>query len=148
LPQLDSEDWLSDDHWRLIHGTLVDITTGPRLFRGHEARRKIALFGSARTPQDAEAYLQATTLTPLAARNRFDVITGAAPGVMEAANKGAGKDRSFGLNVELTEEQEVNASISSHAGRLLNCRYFYTRKPSFLARAMPSLFFQVASAHG
>jgi len=50
---------------------------------------------------------------------------------MEAANKGAGEGHSFGLNVELPEEQEVNTYISSHVDRLLNCRYFYTRKLFF-----------------
>lgn len=67
----------------------------------------------------------------LAARNGFDVITGAGPGVMEAANKGAGEGHSFGLNIELPEEQKVNTYISSHVDRLLNCRYFYTRKLFF-----------------
>jgi uncharacterized protein (TIGR00730 family) len=60
------------------------------------------------------------------------VITGAGGGVMEAANRGAGSDRGFGLNVELPFEQKPNPFVSAAEDRLVHFRYFFTRKLFFL----------------
>jgi predicted Rossmann-fold nucleotide-binding protein len=59
------------------------------------------------------------------------VLTGAGGGIMEAANKGAGRESSFGLNIELPFEQEANPYIQGDP-KLLDFRFFFTRKLFFL----------------
>ena len=67
----------------------------------------MTIFGSARTPRDAPAYQQAERLGKAMVENGWFVVTGAATGIMEAGHRGAGRDRSMGLNIMLPFEQEV-----------------------------------------
>lgn len=86
----------------------------------------VTIFGSARSrPSDPMYELAAETARRLG-REGFTVLTGAGPGIMEAANKGA-KDvgaPSIGLNIELPEEQHANP----HLDRVVDFRYFFVRK--------------------
>ena len=50
---------------------------------------------------------------------------------MEAGNRGAGREHSFGLNIQLPFEQEANPVISGDS-KLINFRYFFTRKLFFV----------------
>jgi uncharacterized protein (TIGR00730 family) len=59
------------------------------------------------------------------------VVTGAGPGVMEAGQEGAGAARSFGLNIRLPHESQANPIIEADR-KLINFRYFFTRKVTFL----------------
>ncbi|NIP93049.1 MAG: LOG family protein, partial [Akkermansiaceae bacterium] len=58
------------------------------------------------------------------------VITGAGPGIMEAGNEGAGSERSFGVNIRLPFEADANPHVLPD--RLLNFKYFFTRKLMFV----------------
>ena len=58
------------------------------------------------------------------------VITGAGPGIMEAGNEGAGREKSFGVNIRLPFEAEANAHVLPD--RLINFKYFFTRKLIFV----------------
>ena len=55
------------------------------------------------------------------------VITGAGPGIMAAGIEGAGRERSFGVNIRLPFEQGANEFIASDV-KLVEMRYFFTRK--------------------
>jgi len=55
------------------------------------------------------------------------VITGAGPGVMGAAQEGAGRELSFGLNIRLPWEQEANPWIADDP-KLINFKFFFVRK--------------------
>lgn len=59
------------------------------------------------------------------------VVTGAATGIMEAGHRGAGRDRSMGLNILLPFEQEANDVIRGD-GKLVTMKYFFTRKLMFV----------------
>lgn len=59
------------------------------------------------------------------------VMTGAGGGIMQAGNEGAGRDHSFGLNIQLPFEQGANPVITGDA-KLVNFKYFFTRKLFFL----------------
>ena len=115
------------DPWRVfrIMGEFVD---------GFDALARIgraaSVFGSARTPRSNDDYKAATATGRLLAEAGFAVITGAGPGIMEAANKGAhlGGGLSIGLNIELPFEQDIN----DYVDLALTFRYFFVRKTMFL----------------
>ncbi|MCP9771102.1 TIGR00730 family Rossman fold protein [Synechococcus sp. Tobar12-5m-g] len=122
----DREDWL------LISGTLQDVEEAIAVFQPHRTTRKVTVFGSARSSPNSDAYRLAEELATAVIAAGFEVITGAGGGVMEAANRGAGGERSYGLNVQLPFEQEANPYIGPCEGRLVQFRYFFTRKLFFL----------------
>jgi len=120
------------DEWRLVSGALADMRDGFHVFAPHRHARKVAVFGSARTQPDQSSYALAQELAKEAVLRGFQVMTGAGGGIMEAANAGAGCEKSIGLNVELPFEQHANRYVSGCEGRLLHFRYFFTRKLFFL----------------
>jgi uncharacterized protein (TIGR00730 family) len=115
------------DPWRVfrIMGEFVDGFD--TLARVHRA---VSFFGSARTPRTDPDYRAATDTARLLAEAGFAIITGAGPGIMEAANKGArlGGGLSIGLNIELPFEQAVNRYVDL----ALTFRYFFVRKTMFV----------------
>ena len=107
---------------------------GDELRHGFNALRHVgkavAMFGSARTPEDHPEYAQARDLARRLGTAGFAVITGGGPGAMEAANRGA-KDvgaLSIALGIELPHEQEINPYTD--IGFTLH--YFFTRKVLFV----------------
>ncbi len=90
----------------------------------------VSIFGSARTSPDDPDYQHAREVARILAENGFAIITGAGPGIMEAANRGA-KDaggQSIGCNIELPFEQGANPYVDT----LVNFRYFFVRKTMFV----------------
>ena len=61
----------------------------------------------------------------------YMVVTGGGDGIMGAAQKGAGREHSFGLNIRLPFEQRANVIIEGDA-KLINFNYFFTRKLNFV----------------
>ena len=59
------------------------------------------------------------------------IITGAGPGIMEAGIEGAGAGSAFGVNIVLPFEQEATPLLAGDP-KLVNYRYFFTRKLSFM----------------
>jgi uncharacterized protein (TIGR00730 family) len=101
------------------------------VFTPYRSVRKATIFGSARTQSDDPNYLLATEFARVLAEEQdWMVITGAGPGIMEAGNLGAGLDRSFGVNIRLPFESQANPYI--HQSRLINYKYFFTRKLMFM----------------
>ena len=91
-------------------------------------RPAVAVFGSARVPEDSEPYRQARRTGRAFARAGWAVITGGGPGVMEGANRGAGEagGLSIGFNIELPHEQASNPYIDPVLSRTFD--HFYVRK--------------------
>src|SRR5439155_5428299 len=88
-------------------------------------------FGSARTPHDAEQFRMAEEFGRQVVAHNFMVITGGGDGIMGAAQRGAGRENSFGLNIRLPFEQKANPIIEGD-GKLINFNYFFTRKLNFV----------------
>jgi len=117
--------------WQLVEATLADMAAAFSLFHPHRSTRKLAVFGSARSRVSEPAYRLAMEVAEEAVNCGFEVITGAGGGIMEAANRGAGTGKSFGLDVQLPFEHFTNQYIDSPE-RLLSFSYFHTRKLFFL----------------
>ncbi len=91
----------------------------------------ISIFGSARTKPGNKYYELAREIAKRLAEEGFGIITGGGPGIMEAANKGAGQaqGRSVGLNIALPFEQTSNPYIDRDTS--MNFDYFFVRKVMF-----------------
>lgn len=117
------------DGWRVfkimaefVSGFEIMSDTGPA----------VTVFGSTRVDAGSAEYLLAEEIGAGLARERFAVITGGGPGVMEAANKGARNAGgiSIGFNIRLPNQQQPNSFIDN--GRLVTFQYFFVRKVMFL----------------
>lgn len=126
-----TKDGASRGDAKLLASALKELRHCFRVFAAHRGIRKATVFGSARTPVDHPAYLAAVDFSKKMAENGWMVITGAASGIMEAGHVGAGRDMSFGLNILLPFEQGANTVIAGDP-KLMNMRYFFTRKLAFI----------------
>jgi uncharacterized protein (TIGR00730 family) len=92
--------------------------------------RAVSIFGSARAKRRSKYYKLAERTARGLTEAGFVVITGAGPGIMEAANKGSADagGTSVGLNIELPMEQEANPYVNT----VINFRYFFARKMMFV----------------
>jgi uncharacterized protein (TIGR00730 family) len=101
--------------------------------------RGVSVFGSARVHPDDPQYRQAQEVSRLLAEAGFSIITGAGPGIMEAANKGAklAGGRSIGCNIELPFEQGANPYVDT----VVNFRYFFVRKTMFIKYSVAFIIF-------
>jgi uncharacterized protein (TIGR00730 family) len=122
-----SDAFTRGDPWRVMR-IMGEIIEGFDKLAGLE--KAVTVFGSARTPPEDPQYQAAVEVGKLLAKSEFAVITGAGPGIMEAANKGArlAGGRSVGCNIELPFEQGSNPYIDT----LVNFRYFFVRKTMFI----------------
>src|SRR3546814_13070473 len=87
-------------------------------------RRKVTVFGSARTPAEHPLYALARQLGSILAHYNFMVITGAGGGIMAAAHEGAGRDSSLGLTITLPFEQHPNPTVGGTDNQLSFHFYF------------------------
>ncbi len=119
---------------KILAASLRELRYAFNIFRPYQDRRKVTVFGSARTqPEDAE-YQQAKHFAEEMVKRNYMIITGAGPGIMEAAQAGAGRENSFGVNIKLPFEQRSNPFIEGDK-KLINFRYFFTRKLCFVKEA-------------
>lgn len=116
---------------KLFNRTLKELRHAARVLAPYAHRRKVAVFGSARTPPDSPSYAAAETFGRRIRDAGFMVITGGGDGIMGAAQRGAGREHSFGLNIRLPFEQRANATIAGDP-KLIHFNYFFTRKLNFL----------------
>jgi uncharacterized protein (TIGR00730 family) len=116
---------------KIMNTALKELRYSFLVFEPYSKYRKAAVYGSARTdPEDPNYKLAVEFGKRLADDHDWMVITGAGPGIMEAANKGAGTDASFGVNIRLPFENGANQYLSP--GRVINFKYFFTRKVQFV----------------
>ena len=130
---------------KILSRAMRELRYGFRIFKDYRDKRKVTIFGSARTPKDHPEYKQALAFSKLMAKHGFMAITGAGPGIMKAGNEGAGKNNSFGINIKLPLEQTANEFIGKDP-RFIDCRFFFTRKLMFLKETARWPFSPGASA--
>jgi uncharacterized protein (TIGR00730 family) len=112
---------------KVADSALAEMADAFRVFRPFRRRKKVTIFGSARTESDHPAYAQARDLASTMAGADWMVVTGAGPGIMAAGMEGAGRDQSMGVNIRLPHEQGANSFIAQDP-KLVQMRYFFTRK--------------------
>src|SRR5436190_10605790 len=105
----------------LLVGTvfgLWDIVNNlTRLRPSKRERYRVTIFGSARAQPGTYVYEEVKRVATALADMGCDIITGGGPGLMQAANEGAGaanapeRDRSVGIRVDLPFEQDVNPFV-------------------------------------
>ena len=119
---------------KMLHRALREMRYANKVFYPWRHVRKVSVFGSARTKPDAPEYGAADRFAQAMARENYMVITGAGEGIMGAAQHGAGREKSFGLNIRLPFEQHANDVIVGDS-KLITFNYFFTRKLSFVKEA-------------
>ena len=125
---------------KIINSTFKELRYAFKVFAPYRPIRKVAIFGSARTPKKDKAYQQAKTFAKRITQQGWMVITGGSSGIMSAGNEGAGREKSFGMNIRLPFEQEANAAIARDL-KLINFKYFFTRKLMFLKESDATVLF-------
>ncbi len=117
--------------YKMMSRVLAEMRKGLEVFKPYQAWRKVSVFGSARTKESHAQYQQAKACGKALKDAGFMVITGGGPGMMQAANEGAGRDVSFGIGINLPMEQQLNPVVHQ-SPRSFECKYFFTRKFFFL----------------
>ncbi len=120
--------------------TLRELRYSFKTFSPHRSQPKITMFGSARVPVGTEVYNLAKNFAAEGVKRKFMIITGGGPGIMAAGNEGAENQGGFGLNIRLPFEQMPNPFIDAKA-RLINYKYFFTRKLFLVKEANAFAFF-------
>ncbi|MEH6564695.1 MAG: LOG family protein [Halopseudomonas sp.] len=97
-------------------------------------RRKVTVFGSARTAPTHALYHLAKSMGQTLSRNDYMTITGGGAGIMAAAHEGAGVDNSLGFNITLPFEQHANTIVRGTEHEL-GFKFFFLRKLFFVKEA-------------
>ncbi len=122
---------VSENDFKTMNRTLKEMRTASEVFAPYRNCRKISVFGSARTDPEEPEYKTAVEFSRKMLEAGFMTITGAGPGIMAAGNEGAGRENSFGLNINLPFEATSNPYIAGDE-KLVSYDFFFTRKLSFV----------------
>jgi hypothetical protein len=114
---------------RLINTAVKEMRYSNLVFSRHE-EPKVTIYGSARLHEGDPNYELTVQFARIMTSHGWGIITGAGPGIMEAGNKGAGIDNSYGVNIRLPFEADSNKYLA--ADRTVNFKYFFTRKLGFV----------------
>lgn len=146
------QQWLARPHAPTTSGifTGIDGSMSWRIFRimsefveGFDFLAKqtktVTFFGSARCSFASEGYKAARKLGYLLGKDGFTIITGGAPGIMEAGNWGAYEAGapSVGLNILLPHEERKNQYVKES----IAFQHFFTRKVMLSAAAQAYVYF-------
>jgi uncharacterized protein (TIGR00730 family) len=105
-----------------------------RLRPSRQERYRVTIFGSARAQPGTWVYDEVKRLASVLAEMGCDIVTGGGPGLMQAANEGAGqvnaaeRNRSVGIRVDLPFEQDVNPFVE----QAFEHQTFFTRLHHFV----------------
>jgi uncharacterized protein (TIGR00730 family) len=126
-----ARDGTSRGDLKILSRAIRELRYAFKVFSPYRSRRKVTVFGSARTRSFEPAYQQAVAFGRAMAEAGWLVVTGAASGIMEAGHLGAGRENSMGLNIMLPFEQDANPVIAGDP-KLVHMKYFFTRKLMFV----------------
>lgn len=133
-------DQICEADLKLFNRTLKELRATSRVFQAFDRERKVSVYGSARTQPGQAEYEAAKEFSDKMREHGFMTITGAGEGIMGAAQEGAGRESSFGLNIKLPFEQVANDTIIGDH-KLLYFNYFFTRKLAFVKESDATVLF-------
>ncbi len=125
---------------RVAATAMRELLIAARLFSPWRDRPKLTVFGSARTPATSPLYAMARSLSARMAARGWMTVSGAGPGIMQAAAEGAGLDDTLGVNITLPFEQSSNPYVDAES-RLVEMKYFFTRKVALTKESLAFVFF-------
>lgn len=125
-------DYLADQ--KLMRTTMKEMRFTNKVFAPYRQRKKVSIFGSARTEPSEPIYQKCVRFSRLLAEHSYMVITGGGPGIMLAGNQGAGEENSFAVNIDLPFEQDMNP-VMKDSDKIINYKYFFNRKVAFVKEA-------------
>jgi len=130
---------------KLINRSLKEMRYAAKVFARYSQFRKVVVFGSARI---------SFRRSRIEGRRKFCASDGVARlhghyrrrgGVMGAAQRGAGREHSFGLNIRLPFEQQANEIIEGDP-KADHFNYFFDRKLNFVKESHAFALFPAGSA--
>jgi len=116
---------------KLLNNTMKEMRYTTNVFAPYRHKRKVTIFGSARTEPTEPIYQTCIRFSRNLAEKGYMIITGGGPGIMQAGNEGAGSENSFAVNIRLPFEQRPNPFVLQNP-RLINYKYFFNRKVAFV----------------
>ena len=116
-----------DGDLRVAATVLNELLAAAKVFSPWRTHPKLTVFGSARTQPGTALYEMARDLSRMMAERGWLTVSGAGPGIMEAAALGAGLENTLGVNITLPFEQSSNPYVDAET-RLVEMKYFFTRK--------------------
>jgi uncharacterized protein (TIGR00730 family) len=126
-----ASDGTSRGDLKILSRTLRELRYAFKVFSPYRSRRKVTVFGSARTLPHESTYLQGVRFGRAMAQRGWLIVTGAGSGIMEAGHVGAGRENAMGLNILLPFEQAANPVVAGDP-KLVHMKYFFTRKLMFV----------------
>ena len=118
---------------KIANAALSEMRDGYRMFQPHRGRRKVTIFGSARTERSDPLYELTRQMAAALSAKDWMVVTGAGPGIMAAGLDGAGRENALGVSIRLPFESAANEFVEPE--NLVDMRYFFTRKLALLREA-------------
>lgn len=99
----------------------------------------VTVLGTKSIQKDSPYYQKAQELGKKLAEEKFSVITGGGPGIMEATSKGSYENggETIGINMEIGKYQRANAYLTKSIG----FRFHFTRKMILTAPSKAFVFF-------
>jgi uncharacterized protein (TIGR00730 family) len=119
---------------KMLNNTTKEMRYTNKVFAPYRHRKKVTIFGSARTAPEELSYKLCLEFSRRLAELGYMIITGGGPGIMQAGNEGAGSDNSFAVNIYLPFEQSPNL-VMANTPRLITYKYFFNRKVAFVKEA-------------
>jgi uncharacterized protein (TIGR00730 family) len=119
---------------KILNRAMQELRHAFRVFAPYRHMRKVSIFGSTRVLETDPYYDLAKSVGQRLAGADFMVITGAGPGIMQAGHEGAGREKSFGVNIRLPSVQDANPFIRDDP-KLMSFHFFFTRKLMFVKEA-------------
>jgi uncharacterized protein (TIGR00730 family) len=119
---------------KMLNNTMKEMRYTNKVFAPYRHRKKVTIFGSARTEPSEPIYRKCVDFSRRLADIGYMIITGGGGGIMQAGNEGAGSENSFAVNIRLPFEQSPN-SVMLKNPRLITYKYFFNRKVAFVKEA-------------
>lgn len=125
---------------KLMRTTMKEMRFTAKIFDPYRDRRKVTIFGSARTETNEPIYQKCVDFSRMLVERGYMVITGGGGGIMQAGNEGAGAENSFAINIQLPFEQQTNP-VMANSPNVVTYKYFFNRKIAFLKEAQAVALF-------